>query len=62
MPQRSAEYWMRRAEEARTMAQEMHETQAKDATLLIVAQYEFLAEYTRKLEDEARGKHVAEPK
>jgi len=59
MPQRSAEYWMSRAEESRTMAEEMHDTQAKDAMLLIVAQYEFLAEHTRKLEDEARGKHVA---
>jgi hypothetical protein len=54
MPRRSADYWLGRAEEARTMAEDMRDPQAREAMLLIVTQYEFLAERTRKLENEER--------
>ena len=58
MPRHSAEYWLSRAEEARTRADEMTDEQAKQAMLSVVAHYEFLAERTRVLEDEERGKRV----
>jgi len=54
MPRRSADYWLGRAEEARTMADDMGDPQARASMLLIATQYEFLAERTRKLEDEER--------
>ena len=45
---------MGRAEEARAMADDMRDPQARASMLLIATQYEFLAERTRKLEDEER--------
>jgi hypothetical protein len=58
MPRHSAEYWLARAEEARTKADEMTDEQARQAMLSVVAHCEFLAERTRVLEDEERGKRV----
>jgi len=59
MPPHSAGYWLSRAEEARTRADEMTDEQARQAMRSVVAHYEFLAERTRVLEDEERGKRVA---
>jgi hypothetical protein len=53
MPHHSSRYWLLRAEEARAMAEDMHEF-AKQSMMEVVATYEKLAAYTRSLEKDGK--------
>ena len=50
----TAQYWRMKAEEARTLADEMHDQMTRRMMLDIVAGYEQMAVRTEKLEQEAR--------
>ena len=42
---KTAEHWLKRAEEARAQAEQMHDALPRDALLSIAESYEQLAEY-----------------
>jgi hypothetical protein len=48
------EYWQKRAEEARTLAEQMMDTHTKSIMLGIAASYEKIAKWTAERRDEPR--------
>lgn len=50
MPSQNSNYWLLRAEDARAVAERMHDQFAKKSMMEIVAAYEKLAAYARSLE------------
>ena len=54
MPLHSSHYWLLRAEEARAMAEDMHDEFAKQTMMDVVTTYEKLAAYTRSLEKDGK--------
>lgn len=54
MLERNAAYWLRKAEEARTRADGMHDRSAKETLLDIAARYDLMAQRAEKREVPAR--------
>jgi hypothetical protein len=54
LTERTAEYWLRKAEEARTRAAGMHDPSARDTMLDIAAKYDVMAQRAEGREARAR--------
>ena len=56
MPERSADYWLKKAEEARTRAAGMHSQDAIDTMLDIAARYDAMAQQAEEVRARTKSK------